>query len=120
MQYPVLRPLNHDQRDYAPGDLVELPDGVAAYLQSTGTVGEAIDATAEAQGDAPTNKSLSVDAINNLNKNGLVELPNVGQKTADKLIAARPFDSLDAAKAASELSDTRWNEVIQALIVHRP
>jgi hypothetical protein len=37
-EYPVLKPLVHDQKDYAPGSTVELEDHNATYLLGQGVI----------------------------------------------------------------------------------
>jgi hypothetical protein len=40
--YPVIEPLRHDGRDYAPGDVVELTDEQAEPMRQSGVIGEAL------------------------------------------------------------------------------
>lgn len=40
-RYPVKEPLNHDQKDYAPGSTVEMTEELATALIVLGVIGEA-------------------------------------------------------------------------------
>jgi DNA uptake protein ComE-like DNA-binding protein len=123
--YSVLRPLNHDRVEYRPGDLVELPPEVADYLQSTGTVGEALtsfpvdapEAEAETvEGISPPSTFSPLDFFNTATRDELVELPKIGGVTADRLIEARPLATLDDAQAGSGLPKAAWATVLESLL----
>lgn len=49
--------------------------------------------------------------LNKVSKDKLIELPGVGQATADRIVSGRPYKTLDAAKQASDLSESAWATV---------
>lgn len=65
---------------------------------------EAPAAAGEATSEAPVN-------LNSASLQALMSLPKVGKVTAQKLIDARPLDSLEAAREASGMTDAAWQEI---------
>lgn len=55
--------------------------------------------------------------VNTATKPELVELPAVGSATADRLIAERPFKTLDGVQAAAKLSDKDWDNLAPLITV---
>lgn len=99
--YTVLTNVSDGQL-YQAGDTYSCTPEAAAPLIALG----ALEAVPQ-----PTEPEPLLDLINHSPKEDLVKLKYIGEATADKLIAARPFASLEAAKAATGLADSKWAEI---------
>lgn len=55
--------------------------------------------------------------LNSATADELDKLPGVGPATANKLISARPFTSIDDAFKASELSESAWGAIAPLVTV---
>lgn len=51
-------------------------------------------------------------SLNTASESALEKLPHIGPATADKLIAQRPYESLDDAHQAAGLSEAKWAEIL--------
>ena len=103
--YTVLTSVSDGQL-YQAGDTYSCTPEAAAPLIALG----ALEAVPQLTEPATEPKPL-LDLINHSPTEDLVKLKYIGEATADKLIAARPFASLEAAKAATGLADSKWAEI---------
>lgn len=128
--YPVLSELRHSGKTYFPaeGKTINLPENEAQPLIDLGVLG--LSATPEPQPsqsvEEPAIEPQSVESIEpifptetpppkvNLNtatRAMLEGLDEVGPATAKKLLAARPYESLEAAQAASGMPPEQWSKI---------
>jgi DNA uptake protein ComE-like DNA-binding protein len=89
------------QRHPAFADLLEQGAIVARQLEPSPAKNSTIVEFLEGPSQARVN-------LNTASKAELVELPGIGSRTAEKLIAARPFEGFAEAQYASGLPDSRW------------
>lgn len=66
----------------------------------------------EATGENPQKLNLNTATLADL-----TTLKYVGQATAKKIIAGRPYDSIDEVIEASELAEERWMEILDQVEV---
>jgi len=67
-------------------------------------------ATEKSTGSTSSSASARVD-LNTANREALMELPGVGPSTADAIIAARPFNSVEDLKNVKGVGDTRFEQI---------
>jgi DNA uptake protein ComE-like DNA-binding protein len=125
MNYPVLSPVRHNGKRYDSG-VIQLTESEALPLIAVGALGPAqpipsgetggeqggsssppsedsVGAANTDKGQAPPPASSDPPELINLNtatREALIALPGVGEKTADRLIAARPLADQAAIVAA--------------------
>lgn len=109
MNYIAQTTISDGTRDYQPGDSLTLADDHATPLLALGYIVVAETAA----GGSPSSPPASLPRVN-VNKatlSDLVALPQIGRATAKKLIAMRPFTTLEEVERASELRPEQWAEV---------
>lgn len=116
--YKVLSPLSHDTKLYKSGDTVEMPFKQAETLLGLGVLSESLGQSGEfpSQDDENSEPELDTEAptlldLNTADVDKLVALPHIGPAIAEKLIQARPFESLEDAQTASGLSKSKWSDL---------
>lgn len=125
-QYLIKTPLEHDQCIYEIGRVVDhevFGDEIAKYLISTGTLQPLQAMTQMPPGAVPMTDVFDPDEVleparlnvNQADRNALEALAHVGARTADKIIAARPFQTLTQAHLASGLSSAKWADILPQL-----
>jgi competence protein ComEA len=62
------------------------------------------------QGSTASSTSGRID-LNTANRSALMELPGVGPSTADAIIAARPFSSVEDLKTVKGVGDARFEQI---------
>jgi competence protein ComEA len=80
------------------------PIGVASRQSAPDPIGAA------SRQSAPTPLNL-----NQADRAALEALPHIGKSTAGKIIAARPYQTLDQAREAAGLSEAKWAELLPQL-----
>lgn len=146
MQYLVLSPLLHDHQPYAAGESVEMDLATALPLLALSVLGEPISGVTlqpgspegsatppaeppQALSNPPLDKGVQGEEaeilfpqLTNLNTASLEELMNlkfIGKSTAERIIAKRPYASLDEvrAKASLSLGQLSWSELLPLIEV---
>ena len=103
MHSRALARIHDGQRDYFPGDVLSLGAEDAAVLLRVGYV-ELVEGEAETPPPDRVN-------LNSASHAELVALPRIGERAAKRLIAARPLESLEAARLATGISADRWADI---------
>jgi len=130
MPYRVLQPIFDGDQDYEIGQVVAddafSPVALAALLDVNAIAplpAPHVPAQAEphTQVSAPVpTETLTVEAepvtasisLNNASEQELIDLPHIGTVTAGRILAQRPYASLDDARQASGLSASKWAELL--------
>lgn len=135
--YPVRSELRHSGQSYSPGAVITLSEGEAKNLVELGVLGQPVAAqpvkSAEKKDEPPSLKSqpsLSQPAspdptpsepakvnLNTATKAVLEALDAIGPATTKKLMAGRPYKSLEAAQAASGMPAEVWAQIADRVSV---
>ncbi len=99
----------HRGEYYGPGDTLDLTAKEAAQIAR---LLEPVAAEPESDPEPPEKLSLSTATAKQLEA-----LKHVGPSTAQKLIDAQPFESLEEAQQASSLNDSQWAEIVDRVEV---
>lgn len=130
MSYRVLQPIFDGQTTYEIGQVV--PDDTfsevgAIALMDVNAIAPLPTPPVPAQAEPHTqtfhpeaSETLAVEAepvtasisLNQATEQELIDLPHIGTVTAGRILAQRPYDSLDDARQASGLSASKWAEIL--------
>ncbi|MEM9118509.1 MAG: hypothetical protein AAGD09_11570 [Cyanobacteria bacterium P01_F01_bin.56] len=133
LDYSVLQPIRHSGTDYAiggtiPAELLTIEQTKA--LLDVGAIDFPEDPPLPIVPPEPrtevflpeADQTVTVGAVaavltffNTASEPELIDLPHVGTVTAGKLLAQRPYNATNDARAAAGLSDAKWAEILTYL-----
>lgn len=115
LSYTVLQPIFDGDTTHRIGTTVSgdrFPvKGLQALLEVR-ALAEAEPATALSEETATGAATPAPVSLNTASESALEKLPHIGPATAGKLIAQRPYESLDDAHQAAGLSEAKWAEIL--------
>lgn len=117
--YPVRCRYVPNKRVAEVGDRAHIPAHEAEVIQRFIKVLNGGDNVDVVVGDEPVAPAPEDDLVNlnTASKDELKALKHIGAVTAQKLIDARPIETLDDAFAASELRGDQWAELLDQITI---
>lgn len=100
-------PIDAGHTVYQDGDTLEMDEPTAQLLALIDVV-EILSDDEVTQPLPPPSVDPVMVNLNAATSDQLEALPNIGAATATRIVESRPYESLEAAQAASGLSDAKW------------